>query len=120
MDTWLPVLHKLQAYFDNHGTDASLVAARAEIHDDPVIVNNNLTFRDARRMDKILFGEAEAEAEDEDEPENTHWVQAFSAVANATDPNSETGAVYIVIDDVEYHASNVCVFTFRPVRVNVN
>lgn len=116
MDTWLPVLHKLQAYFDNHGTDASLVAARAEIHDDPVIVNNDLTFGNARRIDKILFGEDE----DEDEPENTHWVQAFPAVANVPDPNSETGAVYIVIDDVEYHASNVCVFTFRPVRVNVN
>lgn len=114
MDTWLPVLHKLQAYFENHVVDASFVAARAEIHDDPVIVNNDLTFGNAKRIDKILFGEAE------DEPENTHWVQAFPAVANAPHPNSETGAVYIIIDDVEYHASNVCVFTFRPVCVNVN
>jgi len=98
MQTWNDLLE----YAVNYKTlnpEVSLEAFRTLLHEEPIVLQNRLTFGEAKAIDDALFGNSD----------NEYWLQAYNTP-------QEDDIVFIA--NQQRRAKMVGIFTFAGVEVN--
>ena len=98
MQTWQNLLLEAQNYKALH-PEGTLVDLRAHLLEEPIVVENRLTFSQAKAIDDDLFGESE----------NEYWLAAYH--------NPNENDVVTVLGEA-CRATSVGVFTFSATATN--